>query len=267
MDLGVRDQGYLIVGGTAGIGLAAAAVLAADGARVAIAGRDGDRAKHAAAQIEAESGQVPVVLLGDIGRPDDAERLVAEGADALGDLAGVAVTAGGGRAAHSTLETATEEVWREAFDSMLMGTVRTVRAALPRLVERGSGTVVTTAAYSIHAYHPARVPYLAMKTAIAAFTKTVAKSHGPHGVRANCVCPGAIETDGLAAMRRQIAADKGVPPEEALERYMGEMFHMDIALGRPGRPREVGELFALLLSPCAGYLNGAVINIDGGTDF
>src|ERR1700738_4167088 len=98
MDLGVRDQGYLIVGGTAGIGLAAASVLAADGARVAIAGRDGDRAKHAAPLIE------------DIGRPDDAERLVVEGADALGDLAGVAVTAGGGRAAHSTLEAATEEV-------------------------------------------------------------------------------------------------------------------------------------------------------------
>jgi NAD(P)-dependent dehydrogenase (short-subunit alcohol dehydrogenase family) len=145
--------------------------------------------------------------------------------------------------------------------------VRVVRAALPRLVEGGGGTIVTTAAYSIHAYHPVRAPYVTMKTGVAAFTKMVAKAYGPAGVRANCVCPGAIETAPLAALRRQVAAEKGVPVEEALERYLSELFHMEIALGRPGRPEEVGELFAVLLSPRAGYLNGALINIDDGTHF
>jgi NAD(P)-dependent dehydrogenase (short-subunit alcohol dehydrogenase family) len=127
--------------------------------------------------------------------------------------------------------------------------------------------VVTTSAYSIHAYHPARLPYMVMKTGVAALTKTMAKEYGPQGVRANCVCPGAIETDGLAAVRAQIADARGVPPEGILEQMMVEEWHMDVALGRPGRPEEVGELIAFLLSPRAGYLNGAVINIDGGTDF
>ena len=83
-----------------------------------------------------------------------------------------------------------------------------------------------------------------MKSGVAAFTKTIAKEFGPSGVRANCVCPGAIETEGLAAMRLQLAEQRGVPPEGVLERVMVEEWHMAVALGRPGRPEEVGELFA-----------------------
>jgi 3-oxoacyl-[acyl-carrier protein] reductase len=102
---------------------------------------------------------------------------------------------------------------------------------------------------------------------VAAFTKTIARDYGNQGVRANCVCPGAIETEGLAALRRQLAQARGVPPEGLLERVMVEEWHLDVALGRPGKPEEVGELFAFLLSPRAGYLTGALINIDGGTAF
>lgn len=265
MDLGVRDRGYLIVGGTAGMGLSAARVLAADGARVAVAGRDAARARAAAESI---GGPSPAVaLVGDAVRSEDADRLVRQAAEALGRLDGVAVTTGTSRAAHSTPQEADDRVWSEAFDDVLMGTVRTVRAAVPLLVEAGGGTVVTTSAYSIHAYHPARLPYVVMKSGVAAFTKTIAKAYGRQGVRANCVCPGAIETEGLAALRHQLAAERGVPPEGVLERVMVEEWHMDVALGRPGRPDEVGDLFALLLSPRAGYLSGAVVNIDGGTDF
>ncbi len=268
MDLGVRDEGYLIVGGTAGMGFEAARALAADGARVAVCGRDRERAQRAADAIGAEHAAQVVPIVGDVSKgAEEAERVVAEATTALGDLAGMAITTGTSGLAHSTLEDATDAVWAEAVEDVLMSIVRTVKAVLPQLVGRGSGTIVTTSAYSIHAPHANRMPYVALKGAIAVFTKNVAKTYGRAGVRANCVCPGAIETAGLAALRTQIATERGIPEEGVLERVMVDEWHMDVALGRPGRPEEVGELFAFLLSPRAGYLTGATINIDGGTDF
>jgi NAD(P)-dependent dehydrogenase (short-subunit alcohol dehydrogenase family) len=263
MDLGVRDCGYLIVGGTAGMGLAAAAVLAADGARVVLAGRDGARAQAAVERI----GDRAAAVVGDVSRGGEAERIVSEAADILGGLAGLAVTTGTSLSAHADLDRATDTAWTEAFEDILMGTVRTVRAAIPHLVAGGGGTVVTTAAYGMRAYHGDRLPYVTLKNGVAAFTKTIARSYGKSGVRANCVCPGAIETDALAAVRQALSLARGVPPEGLLEQVMLEEWHMDVALGRPGTPDEVGELFAFLLSPRAGYLTGATINIDGGTHF
>jgi 3-oxoacyl-[acyl-carrier protein] reductase len=267
MDLGVRDRGFLIVGGTAGMGLATATVLAGEGARVAIAGRDPDRAAAAVKQIQSQHDAPITAVIGDVNREGEAARMVGEAVTALGGLAGIAVTTGTGPAAHSDPERATDGAWAEAFEDILMGTVRPVRAAIPHLVAGGGGTVVTTAAYSIRAYHPARLPYVALKNGVAAFTKTIARAYGSAGVRANCVCPGAIETGSLAALRERLARERGIPPEGVLEQVMVEEWHMDIALGRPGKPGEVGELFAFLLSARAGYLTGAVVNIDGGTEF
>ncbi len=264
MDLGVRDKRFVIVGGTSGMGFAAGQALAADGAALVLIGRDRDRAERAAAQLrDAHGAEVDIAVadIRDTGQVDDA---LAGAAARPGGVQGIAVLTG--LLGHVPIDSPDDE-WLTALDDVLMGTVRSVRAALPHLVAGGGGTIVTTSAYSIRDPQAARLPYGAAKAAVATFTKGVAKAYGKHDIRANCVCPGAIETEALHAMRQHVADSKGWPYDEALERVMVEEWGMHVALARPGQPAEVGDLIAFLLSARAGYLTGALINIDGGTDF
>ena len=99
------------------------------------------------------------------------------------------------------------------------------------------------------------------------FTKNLAKTYGAQGIRSNCVYPGAFETDrGIAAIEAVIA-DRGLNRADASAYVMTKQYKMPVGLQRPGLPHEAGELMAFLLSERASYLNGAIINIDGGTDF
>jgi NAD(P)-dependent dehydrogenase (short-subunit alcohol dehydrogenase family) len=267
MDLGVAGHGYLVIGGTAGIGRAAAHALAVDGAHVAIAGRRADRAEAAAAELSATTGSRVVAMTCDLIDEHAAERTVREANEMLGGLRGVAVTTGLGMRGQRDLLGATDEDWYATFDDVLLSVSHACRAAVPVLIEQGGGSIVTTAAYSVRAPKPHQVPYGALKAGVATLTKAVAKAYGSSGVRANCVCPGATETEVLAAMRQSVAEQRGWPVEDALERVMVEDWGMQVALGRAGRPEELGDVIAFLLSERASYLTGATVNVDGGTDF
>lgn len=273
MDLDVRGRGYLVVGGTAGIGLATARVLAADGALVALVGRTTERAAAAAEALDrvaspTTAARQPVVTIAaDLRDEGAADRVVAEAADRLGRLSGVAVTTGLGLHGQRDLLGASDDAWRATFEDVLLATAAVCRAAVPELVAGGGGSIVTTAAYSIRAPKAHQVPYASLKAAVATLTKAVAKAYGAEGVRANCVCPGATETEVLAAMRTHVASERGWPVGEALERVMAEEWGMEVALGRAGRPEEVGDVIAFLLSPRSSYVSGATLNVDGGTDF
>ncbi len=267
MDLGISGRNYVVLGGTRGIGLAAARALAADGASVAVVGRDEARAKNAAQEIANSGPGRAVGLTADLQDSVAAERVLASAVEELGPLRGVAVTTGLGGRGQRDLLSATDEDWEHTFSDVLLATVRACRAAVPRLVDGGGGAIVTTAAYSVRAPKPHQAPYASLKAGVATLTKTIAKSFGPQGVRANCVCPGATETEILAAMRVAIARDRGWPEHEALERVMVEDWGMHVALGRAGKPEEVGDVIAFLLSERASYLTGALVNVDGGTDF
>jgi len=266
MDLGVRGQGFLIFGGTAGIGLAAATALASDGAALVLVGRDPERAARRAAELAARHATRVRAICGDLTRPGEAQRITDQALADLGALHGMAITTGLGARGQRDLQ-ATDADWTATFEDVLLATASACRAVVPVLVDGGGGAIVTTAAYSVRAPKANQVPYAAMKAGVATLTKTIAKAYGPSAVRANCVCPGATETGVLAAMRTRLAEEHGWPHDTALERALTERWGMNIALGRAGRPEEVGDVIAFLLSARSSYLTGALINVDGGTDF
>jgi NAD(P)-dependent dehydrogenase (short-subunit alcohol dehydrogenase family) len=267
MDLGVRDRGYVIFGGTRGIGLATASALAAEGANVALVGRDAQRAEEMAVSLEGVHPARVIGLPGDVNIEGEAERIVALAREEFGGLRGLAVTTGLGRRGQQTISDADDSDWGHTFTDVFLGTVHACRAVLPVLVEGGGGAIVTTGAYSVRAPKSYQAPYTSMKAAVVNLTKNIAKSFGPEGVRANCVCPGVTESETLSAMRARVARERGWREDETLERIMTEDWGMRVALGRPGTTAELGDVMAFLLSERASFLTGATINVDGGTDF
>ncbi len=255
----MTGKGYVVVGGTAGMGLAAAQAVVAEGGAVVVVGRDEARAKDAAARLS-ESGGSAHGLVYDASKPGQAVAAVDEAAAILGRLDGIAITMG--TAGMMPIDS-DDDAWDNAFHDVLLATTRSVQAALPYLAVNG-GAIVTTSAYSSRAPHEPRLPYASLKAAVSTFTRGIARTHGHSGIRANSIAPGAVETDALHAIREHVADSKGYPYEEALERALVEDFGFDAALGRPGQPGEIGALIAFLLSDTCGFLTGQTIFADGG---
>lgn len=264
MDLGVEGKLYILVGGSRGMGLETARLLAAEGARLALVARSEAGLAEAAAELGA--GARVATYAADGARRGSLEEAIGAAVGELGAPRGLLVTTGL-TDRNGDLFGASDDDWQANFEDVMMGTVRACRAVVPHMMEAGGGSIVTTAAYSARAAKAFLFPYAALKTAILNLTKNLAKTYGANGIRANCVCPGAVETERVDQRIREAMTARGLPRAEAAAYVMTEEFKMPVALKRPGRAEEIGELMAFLLSERAAYMTGATINIDGGTDF
>jgi NAD(P)-dependent dehydrogenase (short-subunit alcohol dehydrogenase family) len=233
------DKVAIVTGAAHGIGRAIAELFAEAGARVVAADIED------APWCRASSGTFS--LCADVSSPDDVRNTVETAAALNGQidiLCNNAAYLGAGHAAGD----ATEEEWRRCYEVGLLGTQRFIAAVLPYMIRRQGGSILNIA--SVQGLVGARnsAAYTSMKHAVIGLTRSVAYDYGPQNIRANALCPGAIQT--------RISPKPG---DELYQRQIGKTF-----LGRVGMPREVANAALFLVSDAASYITGAAIPVDGG---
>ncbi|MEU4955264.1 SDR family oxidoreductase [Streptomyces lavendulae] len=256
MDLQLTGTTAVVTGASRGIGLAITQALIAEGVRV-VAG-----ARTVTPHMQAHGA---IALAADLTTPDGPASFIERAQAELGgiDLLVNNLGGGGDNEHPATFLTSTDEQWEEIFGLNFFSMVRTTRAALPSLLERG-GSVINFSSMSSRIPHTAPLPYASAKGAVNTFSKGLAEEYGPQGVRVNTISPGAVLTEqwaGPDGFGAQLAAARGIPLEQLLREIPAEM---GATIGQFADPSDVGALVAYLASPLAAAIHGADYTINAG---
>lgn len=266
MDLGFAGSTAVVTGGSKGMGLAIAETLAAEGASVAVMARSRGPLDIAVTALRAAGAPDAVgisVDMADARSITDAFKMVSE---RWGRLNCLVHTIGPGDGYFEQMDDAQ---WDEAFALGTMSGVRSIRASLPLLRSADWARIVTLSAHSIQRQNPRIVAYTAAKAALASVTKNLSKSLAKDGILVNCVCPGTIVTASFTEALKDILAAGGLDATDPVDvmTWIDDNFHQPCDLGRAGLPEEVASITAYLASRRNGYVTGATVNVDGGSDF
>ncbi len=251
----LADKRCLIVGGTTGIGLAAARLFLAEGARVVVAGRSADKGAEAVAVLQT-LGFVRFVPC-DAASSEQVERLFAETSSSLGGLDVLYHVAGisGRRHGDGPLHECTEDGWHATLDANLKSTFLTGRAAVRHfLAARQPGAILNMASvlgFSPSPHYFDTCAYAATKGGIIAMSREAAARYAPHGIRVNVIAPGLIDTP----MAQRAARD------DAIRAFLRTK--QPLAAG-PGQPDDCAGAATFLCSDAARFVTGVVLPVDGG---
>ncbi|HWH45934.1 MAG TPA: SDR family oxidoreductase [Thermoleophilaceae bacterium] len=255
MDLGLKQSACVVTGASRGIGLATARALAAEGARVLLVARDEQRLAEAAASCDGAEW-----LSLDVTVPDAGERVVAEcerrfgGIDVLVNNAGTATI--------RSIDELADADWYAQWEIHVMAPMRLMRAAAPRMAERGRGRIVNVTSASGKRPSQRYADYSVSKAAQLSLSRTFADAWAARGVLVNAVAPGPLDGSlwrregGLAD---QIAERQGTTADEAIADAAAK-----IPLGRMGTEEEAAAVICFLCSELASNVAGAAWSVDGG---
>jgi len=241
VDLGLRGRTAIVCGASAGIGLAVAESLSAEGANVAMFARRRDVLEREAERLGA------LAVRGDVTVASDLKKLVERTLEAFGGI-DILVNNGGGPPRGSALDMAPETI-EAAVELLLVSAVRLTGLCLPHLERGGHGRVITITSSSVREPIDNLALSNAIRPGVIGWAKTLAREVGPRGITVNSIAPGRIDTDRM----KEVYPDG--PTEQQLE---------PIPLRRLGRPQEIGDIVCFLASDRAGYVTGTVVPVDGG---
>jgi 3-oxoacyl-[acyl-carrier protein] reductase len=257
MKLDLDQSVALITGASKGIGRASAQALAEEGCKVVITARTPEPLERAAAELRESSGADVLAVVGDMSVTADVERARDEALAKFGQI-DILVTCAGSSPG-GLLEELTEEQWLTSLNLKFMGYVRSCRAVLPHMKQRGSGSVVLVVGNDGLKPSYWEMTAGAANAADLNFASSAAEQYGRHGIRVNTVNPGPVDTDRWDGLEKAFARDKHVTQARAHELAL-----TSIPLGRLCTAAEVANLVAFLASSRASFINGAHIPIDGG---
>ncbi|CAN0298773.1 unnamed protein product [Discosporangium mesarthrocarpum] len=252
MDLELTGKSALITGASKGIGFACAAALAAEGCALHLAARTEADLAAARDDLAGRFGVPVAIHPGDLADDAEVERLAAACAevDILVNNAG-AIPAG-------DLARIDNATWRRAWDLKVFGFIGLSRALYPAMCDRGSGVIVNIIGTGGNRPNANFAAGSMANAALMALTTALGAESLDHGVRVVGLNPGPIETERLRIQsERRAEVDFG-------DRARWRDVLSDLPAGRPGLPREVGEVAAFLASPRASWISGVVVPVDGG---
>ena len=246
----LKGRTALVTGSSRGIGAAIARVFAANGASVAVHGRDPGAVAAVTAEINQCGGRA-VSVLADLTRYEEVEAMRESVEAGLGPVDLLVANAGGSTVRPGPVEDISEADWNASIEANLTSTFLTIKAFLPGMKQRGKGTIITmssAAARRPTAQSPAG--YTGAKAAIEVLTRQVAVQAGPHGVRANCLAPETILTE---RNRQQIPA------------AVQDQLRLSHPVQRLGTPEDVAQAALFLASDRSGWVSGVTLDIAGGS--
>lgn len=258
MDLHLKNKRALVASSSRGLGYAAALLLAKEGCRVAINGRDEAKIKNAAREVHRETGTQVEGFAGDVSLQDVPEKLIQQTVTALGGL-DILITNAGGPTSGS-IDVLDEAAWQKGIDLCLMSHVRLIKAALPHLRKSDSASILTITSYSVKQPIPNLLISNSVRAATAGLTKSLALELGKEGIRLNSILPGWTETERVEELMSARAEKNQTSPEEETRKQVEST-----ALGRMARPEEFANAAVFLVSPAASYITGIMLLVDGGT--
>jgi 3-oxoacyl-[acyl-carrier protein] reductase len=257
MDLQLRGKTALVTGASMGIGKGIARGLALEGVDVAICARRKDLLETAAEEIRRESGRKVIAIPADLTKREDAETFVESAARQLGRLDILVNNAGS--APGGVLEALDEDAWMQGLQLKFMGYVRCLRAALPIMKSQGGGRVLNLIGNDgVKESYWEIVPG-ACNAAGQNLTKALATGYGKFNISFVAVNPGPVRTERWDGLVRAMARDMKLSYDEA-----NQLAPRSIPLGRIAEVDEVANLCVYLASPLAHFVNGTMIEIDGG---